>query len=422
MTGQALPATLFRVPGYRALCVSSWLWHTTRWGGLFTTSYLLTQMSDSPLLNQAVGALIFAPMLVGGLLAGVLSDRIDRRRLILGTQLTLIPISLAMFVMVASGQIRIWMTFPFMFALGIGGLVNMTVQRPLIYDVVGEQLATRALTIETLVQASAGVFGTVVGGVLIQAIGIGAAFAGMAILLCSSAVLLARVPRPRSVIRPYRGSVSFAAQLHASANLLRRSRRLVAMLGITVILNVCYFSFVPLVPVVAKQFGASAVVTGALSAAAGCGQIAAGTVLTSRDVKRHGLVFAGGAGIALAGLCAFATVPVIALAFVALVVAGTGQAGFASMQSVLAIESAAGSERGAALGVLSTAIGSLPLGMVVIGLAANQLGARPALLASAIVGLTAMLWLTLRSPELLAASTPAGDAATRGGGAPSALT
>jgi MFS family permease len=164
------------------------------------------------------------------------------------------------------------------------------------------------------------------------------------------------------------------------------------------------------------------VVTGALSAAAGCGQIAAGTVLTSRKVKRHGLVFAGGAAIALAGLCAFATVPVIALAFVALIVAGTGQAGFASMQSVLAIESAAGSERGVALGVLSTAIGSLPLGMVVIGVAASQLGARPALLASAIVGLAAMLCLTLRSPELLAPSMPAGDVVPRGAGAPPALT
>jgi hypothetical protein len=92
----------------------------------------------------------------------------------------------------------------------------------------------------------------------------------------------------------------------------------------------------------------------------------------------------------------------LSIAFAALVVSGVGQAGFASMQSLLAIESASVFERGAALGVLSTAIGSLPLGMVVIGLGAQALGPRPALLASAVTGFVALVGLMARSPELLA--------------------
>jgi hypothetical protein len=144
------------------------------------------------------------------------------------------------------------------------------------------------------------------------------------------------------------------------------------------------------------------VVAGALSAAAGCGQIAAGALLSSRHIKRRGLVFAGGAGVALVSLSVFASAPLLSIAFAALVVSGVGQAGFASMQSLLAIESASVFERGAALGVLSTAIGSLPLGMVVIGLGAQALGARPALLVSAVTGFLALVGLMARSPELLA--------------------
>ena len=72
------------------------------------------------------------------------------------------------------------------------------------------------------------------------------------------------------------------------------------------------------------------------------------------------------------------------------------------MQSLLALESASVSERGAALGVLSTAIGSLPLGMVVIGVGAQALGARPALLVSAVTGFLALVVLMARSPELRA--------------------
>ena len=400
--GRATLRDLLAVSGYRPLCVSSWLWHTTRWGGLFSTSYLLTQIANSPLLNQVAGALIFAPMLVGGFLAGMVSDRFDRRRLLLATQLTLIPISLLMFVLVQSGQVRVWMTFPFMFAVGIGALLNMTAQRPLIYETVGDRLAPRALTIETTAQAAAGVFGTLVGGVLIEEVGIGASFAGMAILLCLSAALLRVVPSPQAARAGSTPTVSLADQARASAELVRGSRRLVAMLGVTVIQNVFYFSFTPIVPVVAKQFGASAVVAGALSAAAGCGQIAAGALLSSRHIQRRGLVFAGGAGVALVSLSVFASAPLLSIAFAALVVSGVGQAGFASMQSLLAIESASVFERGAALGVLSTAIGSLPLGMVVIGLGAQALGARPALLVSAATGFLALVGLMARSPELLA--------------------
>jgi MFS family permease len=400
--GRATLRDLLAVPGYRPLCVSSWLWHTTRWGGLFSTSYLLTQIANSPLLNQVAGALIFAPMLVGGFLAGIVSDRFDRRRLLLATQLTLIPISLLMFVLVQSGQVRVWMTFPFMFAVGIGALLNMTAQRPLIYETVGDRLAPRALTIETTAQAAAGVFGTLVGGILIEEVGIGASFAGMAILLCLSAALLRVVPSPQAARAGSTPTVSLADQARASAELVRGSRRLVAMLGVTVIQNVFYFSFTPIVPVVAKQFGASAVVAGALSAAAGCGQIAAGALLSSRHIQRRGLVFAGGAGVALVSLSVFASAPLLSIAFAALVVSGVGQAGFASMQSLLAIESASVFERGAALGVLSTAIGSLPLGMVVIGLGAQALGARPALLVSAVTGFLALVGLMARSPELLA--------------------
>jgi MFS family permease len=400
--GRGTLSDLLAVPGYRSLCVSSWLWHTTRWGGLFSTSYLLTQIANSPLLNQVAGALIFAPMLVGGFFAGIVSDRFDRRRLLLATQLTLIPISLLMFVLVQSGHVRVWMTFPFMFALGIGGLLNMTAQRPLIYETVGDGLASRALTIETTAQAAAGVVGTLVGGALIQGIGTGASFAGMAILLCLSASLLRVVPSPQAARAGSTPPVSVASQVRASAELVRRSRLLVAMLGVTVIQNVFYFSFTPMVPVVAKQFGASAVVAGALSAAAGCGQVAAGALLSSRHIKRRGLVFAGGAGIALLSLSVFASAPLLGIAFAALVVSGVGQAGFASMQSLLAIESASVFERGAALGVLSTAIGSLPLGMVVIGFGAQAFGPRPALLISAVTGFLALAGLMARSPELLA--------------------
>ncbi|CAA0131877.1 Uncharacterised protein [Mycolicibacterium vanbaalenii] len=398
---------LMRVPGYRNLFASSLLWHTTRWGVLFTTSYLLTQIAGSPVLNQVVGALFFVPMLLGGFFAGVISDRFERKRLILGVQLVLIPVEFLMFAAVQSGRVEVWMTFPFMFLVGIGGLVNMTAQRPLIYETVGPRLASQAMTIEATSQAGSAMFGTLVGGILIQQLGMGAGFAGMGLLLVVSAALLVFVPRPRyAATPPAAGSVSLRGQVTTSASLLRRSRRFVAMLAITVVMNLCMFGYIPLIPVVAEGFAQSAILAGALAAAPGLGQITAGLVLTTRPLYRYGTVFACGSAIALLGLLVFATVPVLAVAFVALFVAGVGQAGFGSMQSLLAIESAGPNERGVALGVLSTAIGALPIGMAVIGLGAELFGTRAALIASSLLGLVALGVIVFRRRRDLLGPNP----------------
>jgi predicted MFS family arabinose efflux permease len=396
---------LFRVPGYRYLCVSSFVWHTTRWGGLFTTSYLLAQMSGSPILNQVVGALVFAPMLVGGFVAGVISDRLDRRKLVRRVQLVLIPVQFAMFGLVQSGRVEIWMTLPFMFALGIGGLVNMTAQRPLIYETVGPRFAGQAMTIEATAQAGSAMFGTLAGGALIQHVGMGAGFAGMGVLLCISAALLLLVPRPRHATpRAPAAPVSIAAQAAASIRFARRNRRLMATLGVTVAMNMFMFGYIPLVPLVAGEFSRDAVLVGALGAASGCGQILCGTVLSTRRLHRRGLVFAVGSMVALLGLFGFSVAPGFELAFLALFVAGLGQAAFASMQSLLAIESARDTERGVALGVLSTAIGAMPIGMVAIGASAELLGTRNALMLSSLVGMAAVLAVVMRLRDLLSAA------------------
>ena len=405
-----LPATpplqgigaLRRVPGYPQLLVSSFIWHTTRWGGLFTTSYLLAELVGSPILSQAVGALLFAPMLLGGFVAGMISDRLERRKLILAVQMLLIPVEFAMSAFVWTGVVQVWMTLPFMFLLGIGGLVNMTAQRPLIYETVGPSLAARALTIESTAQAGSSMVGTLVGGILIETVGMGAGFAVMGVLLVVSAALLWHVPTPRYGSRRSGGTFSIAAQLAASVALVRRSPRLVAMLGITVVMNLCMFGYVPLIPIVAGDYTSSAALIGALAAAPGCGQITAGIGLSARHLERHGLVFAGGSGIALCGLLGFATAPVLAVAFLALFVSGLGQAAFGSMQSLLAIEAAGETERGAALGVLSTCIGAMPIGMMLIGVAAESFGPRTALTASALLGLSGLVTVVTRRTGLLA--------------------
>lgn len=398
--------------GFVPLFVSGWLWHTTRWGSLFLGSYVVSEMTDTPVLNQLVGACVFAPMLLGGLVAGALSDRFDRRRLVIATQLAFIPIGVAMTAVVVLGWLQVWMMFPFTLAIGLGGVVNMTSLRPLMYDVAGPERAPRALALDSAGVASSSVAGALMGGAVVDTVGIGAAFALLAGLVCASTLLLWSVgsdigpssSAPAAAATPWR----FDDQVQASLGLLRRSPRLVSLLGVTIVVNLFYFSFLPLIPVVAEDLAASALLAGVMGAAAGCGQLLGGLALAWHDSDRHGHVYVGGSAIALAGLCLFALAPMVGAACVALFFAGTGQAGFATMQSLLAIESATESERGAALGLLSTAIGALPVGMVMVGLVSQLVGPRTTLLASAVAGMTALGFCVQRPSAAALFAAPEG--------------
>jgi len=368
------------------LLVSSWLWHLTRWDGLFLGTYLVTHLGGPPIANQFVGVAMFAPMLLGSYVSA--RAYLAPRKLVFVTELVLLPISVLMTVLVGTGAVQMWMVYPFELAYGFGGMVNMTAQRELLFRIGGPQRSTRVLNTELTGMASAMMLGPLVGGLTIAAFGLGVAFAVPAVLLTFSAPLLwistRRLPaEPPSAAPGARGVTDW--------RLLRRSRALALILLVTVICNLCYFAFLPLVPVIAKHLKAGAVMAGVIGATAGIVQLVITAVLVVRPVRRPLSAYTFGVALCLCCLAVLAYTPVLTAALLTLGVAGIGQALFGSTQAMLPVAAVAPHERAAALGLLSTTIGvALPTGMVVLGVTSSLLGAQPAMLMSALVGLAAL--------------------------------
>ena len=368
------------------LLVSSWLWHLTRWDGLFLGTYLVTHLGGPPIANQFVGVAMFAPMLLGSYVSA--RAYLAPRKLVFVTELVLLPISVLMTVLVGTGAVQMWMVYPFELAYGFGGMVNMTAQRELLFRIGGPQRSTRVLNTELTGMASAMMLGPLVGGLTIAAFGLGVAFAVPAVLLTFSAPLLwistRRLPaEPPSAAPSARGVTDW--------RLLRRSRALALILLVTVICNLCYFAFLPLVPVIAKHLKAGAVMAGVIGATAGIVQLVITAVLVVRPVRRPLSAYTFGVALCLCCLAVLAYTPVLTAALLTLGVAGIGQALFGSTQAMLPVAAVAPHERAAALGLLSTTIGvALPTGMVVLGVTSSLLGAQPAMLMSALVGLAAL--------------------------------
>ena len=368
------------------LLASSWLWHLTRWDGLFLGTYLVTHLGGPPIANQFVGVAMFAPMLLGSYVAS--RNNFAPRKLVFVTELVLLPISILMTVLVATGAVHMWMVYPFELAYGFGGMVNMTAQRELLFRIGGPLGSIRVLNTELTGMASAMMLGPLVGGVTIAAFGLGVAFAVPAVLLALSAPLLWISTRALPADLP-RAAPSGRGM--SDVRLLRRSPALVVILLVTVICNLCYFAFMPLVPVIAEHLNAGALMAGVIGATAGVVQLVVTAMLVVRPARRPLSAYIFGVALCLCCLAILAYTPVLAVALLTLGVAGIGQALFGSTQATLPVAAVAPHERAAALGLLTTTIGlALPTGMVVLGVTSSLFGPQLAMLLSAVFGLLAL--------------------------------
>ena len=165
-----------RVADYPRLWLSGWLWNVTRWIAVFLCSYLINQLTGSPLLVQLVGAAFYTPILFGSILGGVVSDRFDRRRTLLVQLGGLAPIAAAMGAVALAGDLRAWMVYPFMLAVGAGWVVDMTSRRALIYDMVGAGGITNAMALESMSMTGGAMLGNLAGGAALAAGGAWQAF------------------------------------------------------------------------------------------------------------------------------------------------------------------------------------------------------------------------------------------------------
>ena len=388
-----------RVRRYPLLFVSGFLWNMTRWMGVFLASYLVNERTGSPLAVQLVGTAFFLPMFVGGLIAGTVSDRFDRRRTLMRNLAVLAPLSLAMAVLVGTDAWPTWTIYVFVFAVGIGGVLDMTNRRALVYDVVGPANVTNAVALEMFSTATGNMVGFLTGGALLDFVGDTWAFTLMAACYLASFGLMkavGSVPRHGDA-QP--GS-SLKENLLEGAKLVRVSPNLRSILGVTVVVNVFMFSFLPMVPVFAERMALSPFETGLLGSATGTGMMLGSFTVAVAMPSHRGRVYLLGSFMAIAFLVGLPLAPGLAVAYPSVLLAGIGGGFFGATQSALVMSVAPDDLRGRAMGMLSMAIGGLPFGIFALGVLAELVGPAAALVAGLSSGLVALVVWVLTQPQV----------------------
>lgn len=123
-----------------------------------------------------LGLFRFIPILIFGLIGGVVADRGDRRRTLLWTQCALLALAIVLAVMSESGQITIWVIYILtMIAAIFEGIANPTRQALLPLLVPRTELPA-ASTMGVLISHVSQVVGPAVGGVIIATAGVTGAY------------------------------------------------------------------------------------------------------------------------------------------------------------------------------------------------------------------------------------------------------
>ena len=395
---------------YRRLWVDNLLWQSGRWMWMLVATYLVFRLTDSTFLTQLTGAALAFPQLVTGAVSGVVADAFNRRSVLLANHLINLGVAVLAGSLVLTGLIAWWHVVVLSLVYGVFATMDQVTRGAFTVDLVGSALLPYAIALQGLAFTIGFVLGTLLGGVLLEVLPLaeGEESAGPFLViagLCGLGGLLL-LPLP-SLRRGQSGSIPTWSLLHLMGEGLRvvaRNRAVVGVLGITCLFNLTFFTYTPLVPVFAQDvLHVNRTLMGLLGACQGIGAVVGTLFIVTRPaIRRRSTYYIVGSLGALAFLQVFALSTVYPLSVAALIAAGAGTAGFATMQATLVLLSVPEEMRGRAMGLQNTAVGVLPIGMLGLGALAQVTGPGSAVSYSAGVGFVLVLLWAWRAREMRA--------------------
>ena len=403
VTSVHLPGTFraFRNRNYRLLWPANLLAYSSRWMQMTLLGWLVLELTDSELRVALVGVFAMAPMLLLGLVGGMLADVVDRRRMLMSVHAMTFTAALVMTVLLWTGAERFWHAYVVILVAGIGWSFDMPARRSLFHDLLGRSGVTNAVALDSMGQSVSMMAGPALGGGLIAVLGVKGGYLAVTAFLMTSLVLIYRLnltsprsPRPRA-----EGVVPSLAE---GLRYVLGNQALRATVLVTLAMNVLMFPYSNLIPVIARDIlHVGPGLMGLLQSAAGLGAaVGAISIASWITLRYHGRVYLGGAMLACLALLAFSFSEWYAVSFPLLLLVGLGTSGFSTMQSTIVMLIADQDMRGKALGVITIAIGTSPLGAFALGVMAERLDVQFAIGTNATLGAVLLCLIALVSPGL----------------------
>ncbi len=130
-------------------------------------SWLVLQLTHSAFLLGLVGALQFLPVMLFSLFGGVLADRLPKRKVVICTQTAAAIQATILWLLVATGTVRLWHVLVLAALLGITNSIDMPTRQAFVVEMVGREDLPNAIALNSSQFNMARIVGPAIGGLII---------------------------------------------------------------------------------------------------------------------------------------------------------------------------------------------------------------------------------------------------------------
>jgi MFS family permease len=253
---------------------------TGTWVQYVASSWLVLQITGSGVALGVVTALSFAPVLLFGAWGGVLADRHDKRRILLGTQAAFGVLALALWAIVATGIVELWMVYALAFLQGVVTSLDTPTRQSFFAEMVSARHLTNAVSLNSAVMTGTRIVGPALAALLIAGVGLASCFLvnGVSYVAMIAALLAMRPEDLRRSEAP-----SGRGHLREGLRYVWGTRELRDPLIMMAVVYTLSFNFSVLVPLLAEEtFHGDVGTFGRMLAAMGIGSFVGALAMANR--------------------------------------------------------------------------------------------------------------------------------------------
>jgi MFS family permease len=288
---------------YRLFFVGQVISNTGTWMQRVAQAWLVLTLTGSPVSVGILALCQFMPFTLFSLVAGVVVDRLDAWRTVVGTQFTQMILAATMAIVALAGVAQAWHVYVIAALMGLVQVLDAPSRQSLTFRMVGPAELPNAISLNSGLFNGARIFGPALAGVLIAAVGSGVCFAinaGSYVAVLAGLLMMrpeefhphGRRERPR-ILEGLKEGLRYA----------RQDQQIWLMLGLVFVMSTFCLNFNVLLPVLAKHtLHAGPETFGVLSAVFGVGALIGALVSAHVSRATVGTTALGSAGFALCEL------------------------------------------------------------------------------------------------------------------------
>jgi len=252
------------------------------WMQSVAQGWMVLRLSNSPFLLGVVSAFAGLPVLFLSLPAGVLADRVKKRKFLIFTQIGAMVLAFILSFLAFSELVKVWHVMLLALGLGLVNAFDAPTRQAFIKEMVGKEDLLNAIALNSFMFNSARILGPALAGILISLVGEAGCFFinGLSYLAVISGLYLMRM---KDVVFQSKNS-SFLASFKEGISYIMKNKRALSLILMVSTMSIFGFSYAVLMPVFARNILKSgAAGLGFLMSAVGIGAISAGLGLASRE-------------------------------------------------------------------------------------------------------------------------------------------